>query len=125
MRSYILPAMVLVLGVLPAQAGEDTVRVTREIKSSIEMAQRYMASQQRSDGSYSGDNGQLTGIVASCTLAFMATGSLPGEGPFARQVSRGIQFILNNAQPSGLLLGDRRREVVVRHRQKPYSTPAV
>jgi len=28
MRSYILPAMVLVLGVLPAQAGEDTVRGT-------------------------------------------------------------------------------------------------
>ncbi|MBE7465147.1 MAG: terpene cyclase/mutase family protein [Planctomycetes bacterium] len=90
------------------QAEESNVKVTREIQASIDMGLRYLASQQRPDGSYLGSSGDLTGPVAAATLAYMAVGNLSNEGPYAHQVSRGVTYLLNSAQPDGIILKNRK-----------------
>ena len=38
-------------------------------------------------------------------LAFMATGNLPDEGDYSKNVARGMQFLLDSIQPDGLYRG--------------------
>ena len=89
--------------------------MSREGRASIQSALQFLASRQRTDGSYSGDMGQTTGIVASATLAFMCQGNLPGEGPFGKNVAKGVEYILNCAQPSGLLFKGQDQHVMYHH----------
>lgn len=79
------------------------VELTREGKASIQMALQYLATRQRVDGSFSGNMGQTTAVVAAGMLAWMVAGNLPGEGPYGKQVAKGLDYILGCAQPSGLL----------------------
>ncbi len=96
-----------------ANTGE--VEISREGKASVNLALQYLASRQRPDGSFSGDSGQTTGIVASAALAFMCQGNLPGEGPYGKQVAKCIDFLLNCAQPSGLLFKGQDQHVMYHH----------
>jgi hypothetical protein len=45
------------------------------------------------------------GITALACLAFMADGNAPGRGRYGREVEAGLEFILDNAQETGLLAG--------------------
>lgn len=84
-----------------ANAGE--VELSQQGRASIEQALQYLANNQRADGSFAGELGRTTGIVAAGTLAWMVNGNLPGEGPYGKNVAKGIDFILTYAQPTGLL----------------------
>ena len=46
---------------------------------------------------------QQTGGVALGTLALMVDGSVPGRGPYGREVAMGVDFLLKNAQQTGLI----------------------
>jgi hypothetical protein len=85
-----------------ANAGE--VELTQQGRAAIEQALQYLASNQRSDGSFNGEMGRTTGIVAAATLAWMVNGNLPGEGPYGKNVAKGIDFILSCALPTGALI---------------------
>jgi len=88
-------------GASGSNAGE--VELTREGKASIQMALQYLASHQRADGSLSGAMGNTTGIVAAACMAWMVNGNLPGEGPYGKNVAKGLDYILSCAQSSGFL----------------------
>lgn len=96
-------------------ANEGEVELTREGKASINMALQHIASRQRADGSFTGGMGQTSGIVAGAVLAWMAAGNLPGEGPYGKQVAKGIDYILSCGQPSGLLFKGREDRHVMYH----------
>ncbi len=95
-----------VLASWPVPAAEE-VEVSREGKAAIEMGLAYLARIQNSDGTFRAEHGNLTGGVASACMAFMSVGNLPGEGKYGRHVARSVNFILNSAQPSGLLMKER------------------
>jgi hypothetical protein len=108
--------MLLPLSLAQAAQNEGEVEVSREGLLAIQLAQQYLATQQRSDGSFLGAMSDHTGIIASGVLAWMATGSLPGEGPYGRHVARGLEFLLSSQQPSGLLFrGENERHVMYEH----------
>lgn len=88
----------------PAAARSGEVELPRQVQASIRLAQHYLASQQRPEGSFAGNMGDGTGVVAAGVLAWMVDGNLPGQGPYGRQVARGIDYLLDSAQPSGLIL---------------------
>lgn len=86
-------------------ASEVTVRVSPEIKSLIRGGLKYLASKQHMDGSWSIKEGRLghpVAITGYALLAFMASGNLPHEGEYAKNVAAGMQFLLDSVQPDGL-----------------------
>jgi len=91
------------LGVLPSAwaANSGEVELSREAKAAIQLAQQYSAAQQRADGCFGSSHSASPGIVAAGVLGWMVSGSLPGEGPYGKQVAKGVDYILSNQQPSG------------------------
>lgn len=63
----------------------------------------YLASQQNDDGSYGGGYGQNVAVVGLSGIAFLANGSTPERGPYARNLERCLNYLLSNTQPSGFI----------------------
>jgi hypothetical protein len=85
-------------------AAVDTVVVDGPTEAVIHGALRYLVQQQQANGAWSGPGRRGDHPVAMTgytLLAFMAAGNLPEEGDYARQVSAGMQFLLDSLQPDG------------------------
>jgi prenyltransferase beta subunit len=78
--------------------------VTPAAARAIERGLNLLATRQDEDGSYrSGGYSRNVAICALAGMAFMAGGSTPLRGPFGRNVSRAIDYILANTQESGFI----------------------
>jgi hypothetical protein len=83
----------------------DTVAVDAETEGVINGALSYLAKQQGINGSWTGIGGETAEPVAMtgyALMAFISTGNLPGEGEYGRNVTSGMQYLLNQVQPDGL-----------------------
>lgn len=85
----------------------DTVKVDPRTEAVINGALKYLAEQQLPDGSWSGDKSKPTNswpvaMTSYVMMAFLANGNLPDQGPYAKQVKKGVQFLLNAVQPDGM-----------------------
>lgn len=81
--------------------------ITPELDEAISRALAYLAQQQNDDGSF-GDlrYERNIAITSLACLAFMADGSVPGRGPYADNVMRGLEFVLANVAENGLVASD-------------------
>ncbi len=84
----------------------DNVKVDVRTEAVVNGALKYLAAQQLPDGSWSGNknipNYQWpVAMTAYVMMAFLANGNLPDEGPYAKQVKRGLQFLLKSVQSDG------------------------
>jgi hypothetical protein len=89
-----------------AQKMTDTVKVDAGTEAVINGALKYLAAQQMPDGSWTGDRNMQNynwpvAMTAYVMMAFLANGNLPDEGPYSKQVKRGLQFLLNSVQSDG------------------------
>ena len=73
----------------------------RAAQSSLERGLAYLALRQSEtvDGSFplgdaSSDRRAAVGVTSLATLAFLAGGSIPGRGPYGREVSRALDYLL-------------------------------
>lgn len=104
----------------PAQAGEsgeaagangaadNPIRgdeITPELEQAVERGLAFLASRQAQDGSFggAGGGGATTAVTALSAIAIMSSGNLPGRGKYGANVARAVDYIINNAEPSGLL----------------------
>ena len=71
----------------------------KSVDGSVDRALKWLASKQRSDGSFEAPDGGQPAITALCVLAFLSRGHLPGQGPYGEHINRGIDFTC--APPSG------------------------
>jgi prenyltransferase beta subunit len=97
---------------------EETVTVDPQTKQIIDGALKYLASKQHLDGSWSlkeGIAGHPVAMTGYTLLAFMATGNLPDEGEYSRNVSQGMQFLLDSIQPNGLYRGVSQGQYMYNH----------
>lgn len=88
-------------GDVPEGAAE---MVTPETDEAIRRGLEWLASQQNADGSYG--TGAYRGNVAVTSLAglaFMASGSTPGRGPYGAHIGKALQYVLDNTSPSGFV----------------------
>ena len=83
----------------PAQ---DTVAVDEKTAAVIRGALKYLASQQRPNGSFA-SNEHHAAFCAYALMAFMASGELPGEGEFGTNVSNGMSYLLGCVRPDGFI----------------------
>ena len=97
------------LGSVRAQ-GEDEVKVDAETERIINRGLKYLAKYQAPNGSWQGRNEKERhypiAMTAYALMAFQAAGHLPGEGEYGREVSLGVQYLLNSVSPEGLI-GDK------------------
>ena len=103
--------LALVLPPCPAAepAAQDAVTVDTQTEEILRGALRWLASKQNVNGSWNESDTRramhpvaVTGYVL---LAFMATGNLPEEGEYAKQVKAGLDFLLDSIGVDGQYRG--------------------
>jgi hypothetical protein len=83
------------------------VEMTPEMNDAVERGLEALARRQRDDGSFGGQRyGSNAGITALACLAFMSDGSTPDRGVWAEPIRRGLEFILDNVNETGLIAAE-------------------
>lgn len=88
-------------GDVPEGAAES---ITPETERAINAGLAWLARSQNSDGSFG--NGTYRGNIAVTSLAglaFMASGSSPGRGPYGPQIDKALLYVMENTSPSGFI----------------------
>lgn len=101
-------ALVLAFGGATCRAETvEFVEITPQLRQSVRRGLVYLTSVQAADGSFGADRyGRHVGITALGCLAFMADGHLPDSGDHGEVVAKGLDFIINSAQETGLIAAD-------------------
>ena len=111
-----LCAWAIVLGMSPVQVHTIAADEPPDKKHSspdaadkrIQAALAWLATQQKSDGSYGSQShyGPHVGITGLVALAFMSDGHMPGRGKYGDVVDRCLGFVLAHSSESGLLAAE-------------------
>jgi len=90
---------------LIAGLGQDKVIVTEKTDAIIKGALKWLASKQNNNGSWSSDGGQehQVAMTGYTLMAFMSAGHLPDEGEYGKNVTAGMNFLLNCVKPDGFI----------------------
>lgn len=80
----------------------DPAVIPEPVVKAIRRGQEYLKKAQNDRGSFYGSDD--TGPVSLAILALMVDGSVPGRGPYGREVARGVEYLLKCAQPTGLIV---------------------
>jgi hypothetical protein len=74
--------------------------MTPQSQQALARGLAWLARAQGPEGNW---NSNDLGLVSTGVLAFLADGHLPGRGRYGETVQRGLEYVLRNAKPSGLL----------------------
>lgn len=77
---------------LPSR-GDD--RVPAQVDLIYERGLRYLAEKQNSEGCWEDGAGSEPGVVGLCVAAFLAHGEDPNNGPYAKVIRKGIDYIIS------------------------------
>ncbi len=104
--SWLLAAAVLTGSAV--RAGDlvsDSLKPYAErVDGAVDRGLAFLAAAQESDGTFSGDKGKTTGVVALAGMAFLAKGHTPGHGPFGEAINTCIDYVLRNQRDNGMLI---------------------
>jgi len=78
--------------------------ITPETDRAIQSGLAWLARTQNTDGSFG--NRTYRGNIAVTSLAglaFMASGSSPGRGPYGAAVDKALAYVMDNTSPSGFI----------------------
>ena len=75
------------------------------IDQAIVRALDFLAHQQLASGAWSGaELGPSPACTSLAIMAFLAAGHVPGEGPYAVQIERGVRWVIDQQGPQGLFM---------------------
>jgi len=91
--------------------------LTPETRDAIRRGMEWLAHRQNADGSFgaTGPYNAASAVTSLSALSLMSAGSLPGRGPYGLEVQRATDYIVRNAQRSGLLSADNAQGVMYSH----------
>ena len=96
-------------------AGESTMggtgpmkdEITPELRDHVNKGLKWLAQSQAEDGNLSsGAYASNGGITSLGGLAFLASGSTPDQGPYGKNVTRALDYVIANCQESGMASQD-------------------
>lgn len=94
----------------PAQAQRAVINLAPDqwsrLDRAVDAGLRFLATQQLPDGSFNSDRVAQPAVTSFCVMAFLSRGHMPDHGPYGRQISRAINYVLSTQQPSGLLYAE-------------------
>ncbi|MEZ6147826.1 MAG: hypothetical protein R3B91_20830 [Planctomycetaceae bacterium] len=73
-----------------------------QLESSVDSAIEFLATQQAIDGSFKSHEAGQPAVTSLCVLAFLSRGHTPIDGPYAKQLSKAIDFIVSKQRADGL-----------------------
>jgi hypothetical protein len=78
--------------------------MTPQTDEAIKNGLSWLARSQNGDGSYgtAAYRGNIA-VTSLAGLAFMASGSSPGRGPYGSQIDRALAYVMQNTSPSGFI----------------------
>jgi len=79
---------------------EGDWETTPKSEAALRRGIEWLAQNQGDQGNWSSDD---LGLVSMGALAYLSAGHLPGPGRYGRQCDRALDYVIGNAQPSGLL----------------------
>ena len=93
------------------RSAENTVlkdEITPALEDSVRKGLRALVAMQNETGAFGGQRyGHHVGITGLACLALMADGNLPGgRGVYSDQVERGLEFVLNSINETGLIAAE-------------------
>lgn len=92
----------------PAEsAAVEDDKYQRAFDEAVDRGLAYLARSQAADGSIGG--AATPAITSLAVMAFLARGYSPGLPPYGDVINRGIDHILSQAKPNGLLMGQNGR----------------
>lgn len=109
----VVVSVIVGLGAIPpgaAFAQDDTEldAQRKQVDAAIVRALEFLADRQRPSGAWTLQNeGEATSATSLAVMAFLAAGHLPGEGPYGERIERGIDWVVAQQQPNGMLAVER------------------
>lgn len=89
--------------ILPGRA-DDSIPSQAELI--YDRGLQYLAKSQKADGTWPDHVGSQPGVVGLCIAAFLAHGEDPKNGPYAKNIRQGIDFILSEQNDKNGYIGD-------------------
>jgi hypothetical protein len=107
MRSF---STILILALATVGSGQDLTRrqddtVPPQAESIYEKGLQYLAKAQNEQGSWNDSTGSEPAAVGLCVAAFLAHGEDPNNGPYAKVMRRGIDYILTQQDKDNGYIG--------------------
>jgi hypothetical protein len=89
----------------PVAATEaSSVEIMSPARPAVEKGLEYLAQRQLDDGAFAtGGYGRNAAVIALAGMAWLASGSTPGRGPYGVQISRAADYLLDHAEASGFI----------------------
>src|SRR4026207_1089199 len=87
-------------------ANRDPARVDEKTEQVIKGALKWLASKQAPNGAWGStemEQQHPIAVTGYALMAFQAAGQLPGEGEYGKQVSLGMQYLLDSIATDGLM----------------------
>ena len=89
----------------PPTVRQDTVKVDAKTEEVIKGALKYLAAKQTATGAWGAtgeERNRQIAVTAYTLMAFQSCGHLPGEGEYGRNVTAGMQYLLDQIAPDGI-----------------------
>lgn len=107
MQKVIAALLVAALAVAPACADDKDKKAKSQLDESIEKALAFLAQNQDREGAWSaGYRGKNPAISALAVMAFLSSGHIPGEGKYGEIVKKGVDYVLRQQAPNGLIASE-------------------
>jgi len=79
---------------------EGEWEITPESEAALRRGLKWLKENQGPEGNWTSND---LGLVGMGSLAFLSAGHMPGRGPYGKEAERAVDYMVRNAQPSGLL----------------------
>jgi Prenyltransferase and squalene oxidase repeat len=83
---------------------DDTI--PSQVDQMYERGLRFLASKQNDEGCWDDSQGSEPGVVGLATVAFLAHGEDPNYGPYAKNIGKGISFIISKQNTTNGYIGN-------------------
>jgi hypothetical protein len=108
MRAFL--SLLLFATALPL-AAQDLPRrpddpIPPQVDAMYERGLAYLGKNQNARGSWDDSMGSEPGVVALCVVAFLAHGEDPNHGPYAKNISKGIDYLLSQQNSTNGYIGN-------------------
>ncbi len=108
-RWLLLLSMLWVLAVGAPARAEGDWEITPQSEEALRKGLDWLARNQGPDGNWGSND---LGLVSMGALAFMSAGHAPGRGKYGQPLKKALDYVTNNAKPSGLLnISDAQRDM--------------